>query len=233
MYITRDELAAAIETAHARGLKVTGHLCSVTYPEAAALGIDDLEHGFFVEHAARSREEARRVPGEHGRGRRCRRWTPGSVRRRSALFALLVERHVAVTSTLPGLRAPRAEPPPAAVAGPRGDEPAGARGVSLIARSRPRRASPPTAARRVSPRDGARARLRRGRRAAARRPRPDRERRHRAGLLRPARARAARGGGLLAGRGDPDRQLQRSDLPRAARPDRLASSPARAPTWCW
>jgi hypothetical protein len=48
MYITRDELKAAIDEAHRRGLKVTGHLCSVTYPEAVALGIDDLEHGFFV-----------------------------------------------------------------------------------------------------------------------------------------------------------------------------------------
>src|SRR6266404_7267961 len=48
MHITRAELAAAIEEAHKRGLKVTGHLCSVTYREAAALGIDDLEHGFFV-----------------------------------------------------------------------------------------------------------------------------------------------------------------------------------------
>ena len=48
MYITRAELKAAIEEAHKRGLKITGHLCSVTYPEAAALGIDDLEHGFFV-----------------------------------------------------------------------------------------------------------------------------------------------------------------------------------------
>src|SRR5262252_5518076 len=46
MDITRDELKAAIEEAHKRGIKVTGHLCSVTYPEAAALGIDDLEHGF-------------------------------------------------------------------------------------------------------------------------------------------------------------------------------------------
>ena len=46
--ITRDQLKAAIDTAHKRGLKVTGHLCSVTYPEAAALGIDNLEHGFFV-----------------------------------------------------------------------------------------------------------------------------------------------------------------------------------------
>ena len=48
MNITRDELAAAIQEAHRRGLKITGHLCSVTYPEAADLGIDDLEHGFFV-----------------------------------------------------------------------------------------------------------------------------------------------------------------------------------------
>jgi len=30
------------------GLKITGHLCSVTYAEAAELGIDDLEHGFGV-----------------------------------------------------------------------------------------------------------------------------------------------------------------------------------------
>ena len=48
MNITRAELEAAIDEAHSRGLKITGHLCSVTYPEAAALGIDDLEHGFFV-----------------------------------------------------------------------------------------------------------------------------------------------------------------------------------------
>src|SRR5215831_2758173 len=45
MNITRDELAAAIERAHAHKLKLTGHLCSVTWREAIALGIDDLEHG--------------------------------------------------------------------------------------------------------------------------------------------------------------------------------------------
>ena len=43
--ITRAELSAAIAEAHKRGLKVTGHLCSITYPEAIALGIDNLEHG--------------------------------------------------------------------------------------------------------------------------------------------------------------------------------------------
>jgi len=44
--IDRATLGAAIETAHDRGVKVTGHLCSVTYTEAAALGINNLEHGF-------------------------------------------------------------------------------------------------------------------------------------------------------------------------------------------
>src|SRR5213596_2554495 len=47
-HITRAELRAAVEEAHKRGLKITGHLCSVTFREAASLGIDDLEHGFVV-----------------------------------------------------------------------------------------------------------------------------------------------------------------------------------------
>lgn len=46
--IDRVTLGAAIEAAHARGIKVTGHLCSITYREAADLGIDNLEHGFFA-----------------------------------------------------------------------------------------------------------------------------------------------------------------------------------------
>lgn len=46
--ISRAELKAAIDEAHARGLRVTGHLCSVTYREAADLGIDQLEHGLFA-----------------------------------------------------------------------------------------------------------------------------------------------------------------------------------------
>ena len=46
--IDRETLGAAIDAAHARGAKVTGHLCSITYREAADLGIDNLEHGFFA-----------------------------------------------------------------------------------------------------------------------------------------------------------------------------------------
>src|SRR5258707_1641681 len=49
MNITRDELRAAAEEAHKRKLKITGHLCSVGFREAAEAGIDDLEHGFIVD----------------------------------------------------------------------------------------------------------------------------------------------------------------------------------------
>lgn len=45
---TRAVMEAAIEEAHARGLRVTGHLCSVTFTEAAALGMDALQHGFIT-----------------------------------------------------------------------------------------------------------------------------------------------------------------------------------------
>jgi imidazolonepropionase-like amidohydrolase len=45
---SRELLGAGIEEAHARGLKVTGHLCSITFTEAAALGIDALQHGFIT-----------------------------------------------------------------------------------------------------------------------------------------------------------------------------------------
>jgi imidazolonepropionase-like amidohydrolase len=46
--IRRAELAAAIDEAHKRGIKVTGHLCSVTFQEAVDLGIDNLEHGLLT-----------------------------------------------------------------------------------------------------------------------------------------------------------------------------------------
>ena len=46
--LTKQELASAIREVHARKLKITGHLCSVTYREAAEMGIDQLEHGFLA-----------------------------------------------------------------------------------------------------------------------------------------------------------------------------------------
>ena len=46
--ISRQMLGHVVRLAHARGMKVTGHLCSVTFAEAAALGIDALQHGFIT-----------------------------------------------------------------------------------------------------------------------------------------------------------------------------------------
>jgi imidazolonepropionase-like amidohydrolase len=47
MHITEPALRAAIEAAHRRGLRVTGHLCAVRYDDAVAMGIDNLEHGLL------------------------------------------------------------------------------------------------------------------------------------------------------------------------------------------
>lgn len=46
--ITRAELGAAIKEAHRQKMKVTGHLCSVSFREAVGLGIDNLEHGMLT-----------------------------------------------------------------------------------------------------------------------------------------------------------------------------------------
>jgi len=99
MNITRAELKAAIDEAHRRGLKITGHLCSVTYPEAAELGIDDLEHGFFVN----TQLDPGKAPDKCSDGEgtpTLLAMKPGSAEA-NALIKLLVDRHVAVTSTLP------------------------------------------------------------------------------------------------------------------------------------
>src|SRR5690349_4057481 len=99
MNITRAELKAAIDEAHRRGLKITGHLCSVTYPEAAELGIDDLEHGFFVNTQLDPGKQPDKCSDGQGTPTLAG-MKPGSAEG-NALIKLLVDRHVAVTSTLP------------------------------------------------------------------------------------------------------------------------------------
>ncbi len=46
--VSRAAMKAAIDEGHKRGIKFTGHLCSVPHREAVALGIDGLEHGLFA-----------------------------------------------------------------------------------------------------------------------------------------------------------------------------------------
>jgi imidazolonepropionase-like amidohydrolase len=97
--ITRAELKAAIDAAHKRGIKVTGHLCSVTYKEAAELGIDDLEHGFFVNTQLDS-DKKPDVCSQSAGKETLARMNPESPEAKD-LIATLINHHVAITSTLP------------------------------------------------------------------------------------------------------------------------------------
>jgi len=99
MNITREELGVAIKQAHAHNLKLTGHLCSVTWPEAIALGIDDFEHGPVfadTEFVADKKPDACPQAGSSS-------WSKQDVNGAQVqeLIRNLVSHHVAVTSTLP------------------------------------------------------------------------------------------------------------------------------------
>jgi len=99
MNITREELAVAIHQAHAHKLKLTGHLCSVTWPEAVALGIDDLEHGPVfadTEFVADKKPDVCPLGGSSS-------WAKQEVNGAQVQQMIhdLVSHHVAVTSTLP------------------------------------------------------------------------------------------------------------------------------------
>jgi hypothetical protein len=99
MHITREELAVAINQAHAHHLKLTGHLCSVTWPEAIAAGIDDFEHGPVFTDTEFVPDKKPDVCPEGGSGSWLKQDVNGSQVRE--LIHNLVSHHVAVTSTLP------------------------------------------------------------------------------------------------------------------------------------
>jgi len=100
MNLTRAELGAAIQAAHKRRAKVTGHLCAVNFREAADLGIDDLEHGWFVDTEFTAGKKPDECPGDGD--------DPVGMAKLDAnagpmhdSIQYLVQHHVAVTSTLP------------------------------------------------------------------------------------------------------------------------------------
>lgn len=95
--ITRAQLGAAIRTAHARGLKVTGHLCSVTFREAADLGIDSLEHGISAATDFVTGKQPDECPARNpGEGN-----PPIDSPEVQGLIKHLVSKKVAIVSTLP------------------------------------------------------------------------------------------------------------------------------------
>ncbi|MDZ4675582.1 MAG: amidohydrolase family protein [Gemmatimonadota bacterium] len=98
MQISRAELAAVVAVAHARGIKVTGHLCSVTYREAADIGIDNLEHGFFASTDFAPNKAVDQCPGGNA-GKRGLASRPVSDPEVQALLRHLVAKGVAITST--------------------------------------------------------------------------------------------------------------------------------------
>ena len=100
MFINRAELGAAIEAAHKRGAKVTGHLCAVTFREAADLGIDDLEHGFFVDTEFVAGKKPDECPEHSEDPLVLAKLDPNSGPLYDTI-AYLVQHHVAMTSTLP------------------------------------------------------------------------------------------------------------------------------------
>jgi imidazolonepropionase-like amidohydrolase len=99
MGIKADELKAAIEHAHAKGLKITGHLCVVGFREAAALGIDNLEHGIAVDTEFFPGKKAGECPVEAAHEDLAKRLDIDSAPVRE-MIQDLVSHHVAITSTL-------------------------------------------------------------------------------------------------------------------------------------
>jgi imidazolonepropionase-like amidohydrolase len=99
MNITRDELRAAVEEAHKRGLKVTGHLCSIGYREAAEIGIDNLEHGLFPDSEFVPNKQPDKCPGA-AVNTSLRQLDLNSDPVKETIRTL-VAKNVALTSTLP------------------------------------------------------------------------------------------------------------------------------------
>ena len=98
MHITRDELKAAIDAAHARKLKVTAHLCAITFREAADLGIDDLEHGLPVNSGFVANKKLDECPKQTDVRDSIAALTSQQIREEAKY---LVDHKVALTSTLP------------------------------------------------------------------------------------------------------------------------------------
>jgi imidazolonepropionase-like amidohydrolase len=100
MNITRAELSAAIEEAHRNNIKVTGHLCSIGFREAAQLGIDNLEHGIVVDSEFAANKQPDACPARNAVLNSLLSLDVHGPEVQQAIREL-VERHVAVTSTLP------------------------------------------------------------------------------------------------------------------------------------
>jgi enamidase len=99
MHLNREQLGAIVQSAHALKLKVTAHLCAVSYREAAELGIDNLEHGFFASSDFVDGKAPDACPSGDAVPRSLQALAPDDARMQ-ALQRELIRRGVALTSTL-------------------------------------------------------------------------------------------------------------------------------------
>ncbi|HVN92584.1 MAG TPA: amidohydrolase family protein [Terracidiphilus sp.] len=99
-YITSDELRMAIRHAHFHGLKITGHLCSIGFKEAAELGIDNLEHGIVVDTEFYPGKQPDVCPDAGAAERDLENNVNMTGPDVTSMILDLVQHHVAVTSTL-------------------------------------------------------------------------------------------------------------------------------------
>ncbi|HYL91998.1 MAG TPA: amidohydrolase family protein [Alphaproteobacteria bacterium] len=98
--LTRAELKAAIDAAHQHGIKVTGHLCSIGFREAADLGIDNLEHGLTVDTEFFPDKKPDVCPNPTQAVIAANKLDVNGPEIQQTIKTL-VQHHVAVTSTLP------------------------------------------------------------------------------------------------------------------------------------
>lgn len=99
MHATTQDLRAVVREAHKRGLKVTGHLCTLTYREAAELGIDNLEHGFM---ASSDFDTAKKVNEfDYPVAHEALQALDLNSSKMKSLIQYLVSKKIALTSTLP------------------------------------------------------------------------------------------------------------------------------------
>jgi len=99
MNISHDALKAAIEEAHKHHFKVTGHLCSVGFTEAAELGIDNLEHGLIADTEFVAGKQLNVCPGG-GKGVESILSLDLAGEPAQKMIQTLLSHHVAITSTL-------------------------------------------------------------------------------------------------------------------------------------
>jgi len=95
--ISREAMRAAIEEGHRRGVKLTGHLCSIGYREAVSLGIDNIEHGLFANSEYDANKQPDRCPSTLTASLRALDMSSAPVR---ATLQDMIDNDVAMTSTL-------------------------------------------------------------------------------------------------------------------------------------